>query len=152
MLYFCVGGVFHIVFFKDMEIFWNSQPSMLLARRSIILHLKYNTNFTVVTSIDNFWGEQWKEYLNDKIPAFLLLTDAENIPFETTKKEQYGVEFFSRSFLFHSLGRGLNCVFISGIEMTATKVIGFYTQANSEHNRLLREVTEVNFLLHYTSF
>ena len=129
-----------------MEILWTSQPSMLLARQSIILHLKYNTNFTVVTSIDNFWGEQWKEYLNDKIPAFLLLTDAENVPFETTKKEQQCLEFFFRSFLFHSLGQGLNCVFISGIEMTATKVIGFYTQANSEHNMLLRKVSKGNFL------
>ena len=124
-----------------MEILWNSQPSMLLARQSLILHLEYNTNFTVVTSIDNFWGEQWKEYVNDKIPAFLLLTDAENVPFETTKKEQQGLEFFFRSFLFHSLGQGLNCVFISGIEMTATKVIGFYTEANSEHNMFLRKVS-----------
>ena len=114
---------------------------MLLARQSLILHLEYNTNFTVVTSIDNFWGEQWKEYVNDKIPAFLLLTDAENVPFETTKKEQQDLEFLFRSFLFYSLGQGLNCVFISGIEMTATKVIGFYTQANSKHNMYLRKVS-----------
>ena len=124
-----------------MEILWNSQPSMLLARQSLILHLKYNTNFTVVTSIDNFWGEQWKEYVDDKIPAFLLLTDAENVPFETSKQEQQGLEFFFRSFLFHSLGKDLNCVFISGIEMTATKVMGFHMQANSDHNSHLRNVS-----------
>ncbi|XP_068760168.1 probable ATP-dependent RNA helicase DDX60 isoform X4 [Montipora capricornis] len=136
------GGVFHIVFFEDMEILWNSQPSMLLARQSLILHLKYNTDFTVITSIDNFWGEQWKKYVNNKIPAFLLLTDAENVPFETTKKEQLCLEFFFRSFLFHSLGQELNCVFISGIEMTATKVMGFYTQSTSDHNWLFRKYLE----------
>ena len=124
-----------------MEILWSSQPSMLVARQSLILHLEHNTNFTVITSIDNFWGEQWKTYVNDKIPAFLLLTDAESVPFKTTKKEQLCLEFFFRSFLFHSLGQELNCVFISGIEMTATKVMGFYTQSTSHHNRLFRKVS-----------
>ncbi|XP_068713426.1 probable ATP-dependent RNA helicase DDX60 isoform X5 [Montipora foliosa] len=136
------GGVFHIVFFKDMEILWSSHPSMLVARQSLILHLEHNTNFTVITSIDNFWGEQWKTYIKDKIPAFLLLTDAESVPFKTTKKKQLCLEFFFRSFLFHSLGQELNCVFISGIEMTATKVMGFYTQSTSHHNWLFRKYME----------
>ncbi|KAJ7386932.1 putative ATP-dependent RNA helicase ddx60 [Desmophyllum pertusum] len=48
---------FHIVFFKEMEIIWKSHPSMLLARQALILHLQYNTPFTVITSIDNFWGK-----------------------------------------------------------------------------------------------
>lgn len=145
-----VGGVFHIVFFKDMEKIWTSQPSMLLARQSLILHLQYNTTFTVVTSIDNFWEEQWKKYLDDKIPAFLLLTDAENIPWKAEEKEREAVEFFFRSFLCHSLGQGLNCVFISGIEMTATKVMGFYTESLSVHKFLFRKVCTTN-ALHYVS-
>lgn len=134
------GGVFHIVFFKDMEIIWSSQPSMLLARQALMLHLQNNTSFTVVTSIDNYWGKQWKDYVEDKFPAFLLLTDVENIPWKINQDKQEAVKFFFRSLLCHALGQGLNCVFISGIEMTATKVMGFYTQSISIHKFFFRKV------------
>lgn len=116
---------------------------MLLARQALILHLKCNTSFTVVTSIDNFWGKQWEEYVNDKIPAFLLLTDAESVPWETTQADKHALEFFFRSLLLHSLGQGLNCVFINGVEMTATKVVGFYIV--SEHNGVLTRVSDTNY-------
>lgn len=140
-----IGGVFHIVFFKDMETIWTSQPSMLLARQAIILHLQYNTSFTVITSIDNFWGKEWREYVDDKVPAFLMLTDVENIPWETTEKRKLELEFFFRSLLYHSLGQGLNCVFISCMETTATKVTGFYMESFSDHRMLFRKVSDTKF-------
>ena len=127
-----------------MEITWKTQPSMLLARQALILHLQYNTRFTVVTSIDNFWGKQWHDYIDDKIPAFLLLTDAENIPWKTNRAKKADLEFFFRSFLFNCLGHGLNCVFISGIEMTATKVLGFYVESSSYHKFLFKGVSDLN--------
>ncbi|KAM7443056.1 putative ATP-dependent RNA helicase ddx60 [Porites harrisoni] len=137
------GGVFHIVFFKDMEIIWRGQPSMLLARQALILHLKYNTAFTVVTSIDHFLGKQWRDYVDDKLPAFLLLTDAEKIPCETTgEKMRNRLQFLFRSLLFYSLGQGLNCVFISGIEMTATKVMGYYMESLPEHRSQFKKLSE----------
>lgn len=117
---------------------------MLLARQALILHLEYNTPFTVVSSIDNCWGEEWKDYVVDKCPAFMLLTDAESIPWEATSKQQKAVEFFFRSLLCHSLGQELNCVFMSGIEMTATKVMGFYTQSSSDQKYLFRQVRILN--------
>ncbi|KAK2572321.1 putative ATP-dependent RNA helicase DDX60 [Acropora cervicornis] len=134
------GGVFHIVFFKDMETIWKTQPSMLLARQTLILHLQHNTSFTVVTSINHFWGEEWKEYVQDQMPAFMLLTDAENIPWKTERrtKPESVVEFLFRSLLMHCLGQGLNCVYISGIQMTATKVLGFYMESSARHKDLLR--------------
>ena len=126
-----------------METIWKTQPSMLLARQAIILHLQHNAKFTVVTSIDHFWGEQWKEYVQDKMPAFMLLTDAENIPWKTKtrKKADSAIEFFFRSLLMHCLGHGLNCVFISGIEMTATKVMGFYMESLPKHKASMRRVS-----------
>lgn len=123
---------------------WGCQPSMLLARQALILHLEYNTSFTVVSSIDNCWGEEWKHYVVDKCPAFMLLSDAESIPWEATSKQQKAVEFFFRSLLCHSLGQELNCVFMSGIEMTATKVMGFYTQSSSDQKCLFRQVRILN--------
>ena len=127
-----------------MEIIWTSQPSMLLARQALILHLKYNTTITVVTSIDHFFGKQWRDYLNSKIPAFLLLTDAENIPWESGESTRRRLQFFFRSLLFHSLGEGLNCVFISDIEMTATKVIGYYMESLPDHRLRFRKVGPVH--------
>lgn len=129
-----------MVFFQDMEIIWASRPSMLLARQAIILHLQHNTSFTVITSINNFWGKEWKEYIDDKIPAFLLLTDAENIPWENSRRKTRELQFFFRSLLLHSLGFGLNCVFIAGVEMTATKVMGYYIE--SIHKMYYRQVRE----------
>ena len=127
-----------------MEIIWKTQPSMLLARQAIILHLQHNTRFTVVTSIANFWTKEWKDYVGDKIPAFLLLTDAEKIPWKTnrTVNQDMAIEFFFRSLLLHCLGQGLNCVFISGIQMTATKVLGFYIESSFDHKALLKKVSE----------
>ena len=125
-----------------MEIIWASQPSMMLARQALIMHLQNNTSFTVVTLINNFWGKQWIDYVDDNMPAFLLLTDAENIPGETIRAKRRDLEFFFRSLLCCSLGQGLNCVFISDIEMTATKVVGFYTESLPYHREFLRRVSD----------
>ena len=118
---------------------------MLLARQALILHLQHNTRFTVVASIDHFWGEQWKEYVQDKMPAFMLLTDAENIPWKTKTrtKADSAIEFLFRSLLMHCLGQGLNCVFISGIQMTATKVMGFYMESSANHKAALTKVSVI---------
>lgn len=127
-----------------MEVIWTSQPSMLLARQALILHLQYNTSFTVVTSINNFWGKQWKDYVDDKVPAFLLLTDAEKIPWKTTEVKTREFQFFFRSLLLHSLGQGLNCVFIAGVAMTATKVMGYYMESLAIYKAYFRKVIHHN--------
>ncbi|CAH3109022.1 unnamed protein product, partial [Pocillopora meandrina] len=136
------GGVFHVVFFEEMEIIWRSRPSMLLARQALILHLQHNTPFTIETSIASVWDKHWKEYIDRNIPAFLVLTDAENVPWKKTgetKKLDVAVEFFFRCLLLHCLGQGLNCVFISGVQMTATKVTGYYNESTSKHRSFLRK-------------
>lgn len=132
-----------------MEVIWTSQPSMLLARQALILHLQYNQRpgFTVVTSINNFWEKQWKDYVDDKVPAFLLLTDAEKIPWKANEVKTREFQFFFRSLLLHSLGQGLNCVFIAGVAMTATKVMGYYMESLATYKAHFRKVTHRNFPL-----
>ena len=41
----------------------------------------------------------------------------------------------------YCLGHGLNCVFISGIQMTATKVMGFYMESSAKHKFSMRKVS-----------
>ena len=132
-----------------MEVIWTSQPSMLLARQALILHLQYNQrpSFTVVTSLNNFWEKQWKDYVDDKVPAFLLLTDAEKIPWKANEVKTREFQFFFRSLLLHSLGQGLNCVFIAGVAMTATKVMGYYMESLATYKAHFRKVIHRNFLL-----
>ena len=112
---------------------------MLLAREVLILHLQRNTDFIVNTSMVNFWGKEWKDYVNDKVPAFLLLTDAENIPWNHEKLKE-AVEFFFRCLLIHCLAHGLNCVFISCIQTTATKVMGFNINCAPIHKNIFTKV------------
>ena len=72
-----------------------------------------------------------------------MLTDAENVPWKKTgetKMLDEAVEFFFRCLLLHCLGQGLNCVFISGVQMTATKVMGYYNESTSEHRLFFRKV------------
>ena len=138
-----LGGVFRVIFFKDLEIIWRSRPSMLLARQALILHLQNNTRFTVVTSVSNFWHEGWSDYIDNSTPAFLMLTDAENIPWKEareTRELDLAVEYFFRCLLLHSLGQRLNCVFISGIDMTATKVMGDFVESTSIHRTYFMQV------------
>lgn len=122
---------------------------MLLARQALILHLQYNQrpSFTVVTSINNFWEKQWKDYVDDKVPAFLLLTDAEKIPWKANEVKTRELQFFFRSLLLHSLGQGLNCVFIAGVAMTATKVMGYYMESLATYKAHFRKVIHRNFPL-----
>ena len=132
-----------------MEIIWRSRPSMLLARQALILHLQHNTPFTIETSIASVWENHWKEYIDRHIPAFLVLTDAENVPWNKTgetEKLDVSVEFFFRCLLLHCLGQGLNCVFISGVQMTATKVMGYYNESMSQHRSFLRQVRWKDFV------
>ncbi|CAH3109010.1 unnamed protein product [Pocillopora meandrina] len=117
-----------------MEIIWRGNPSMLLAREALIFHLQHNTDFTVKTSMVNLWGQRWKDYVEDEVPAFFLLTDAENIPCQDEKLKKT-IEFFFRCLLYHCLAHGLNCVFISGIQTTATKVMGFYMDSSAIHKK-----------------
>lgn len=87
----------------------------------------------------DFWGQEWKDYVNDEVPAFLLLTDAENIPWKDGNLKAT-MQYFFRCFLFHFLAHGLNCVFVSGIEITATKVMGFYIYSSAIHKNYFMSV------------
>ena len=136
------GGVFHIVFLREMEIMWRSNPSLLLAREALILHLQHNTDFVVKTSMVDFWGQEWNDYVNDEVPAFLLLTDAENIPWKHGNLKET-MEYFFRCLLFHCLAHGLNCVFFSGIQITATTVMGFYIDSSTIHKNYFTKVKTI---------
>ena len=90
----------------------------------------------------DFWGQEWNDYVNDEVPAFLLLIDAENIPWKHGNLKET-MEYFFHCLLFHCLAHGLNCVFISGIQITATTVMGFYIDSSTIHKNYFTKVKTI---------
>ena len=132
-----------------MEFIWSGQPSMLLARQAIILHLQHNTGFTVITTFKNCWEPNWRRYLEEQTPAFLLLSDAETCPWNIELAKKRAVEFFFRALLGRSLNMGLNCVYISGIQLTNSKVMGFYTESSPYYKETFTKVrTKTAYEIH----
>ena len=50
----------------------------------------------------DFWEQEWNDYVNDEVPAFLLLTDAENIPWKHGNLKET-MEYFSAVSCFIAL-------------------------------------------------
>ncbi|KAI8484114.1 putative ATP-dependent RNA helicase ddx60, partial [Branchiostoma belcheri] len=121
-----LGGIFHIVFFRDMQVLWTSCPSMMLARHVIIQHLQENTAYTVTTNIPAADSDQWHQYLQNNRPAFVTISDGcQNLPLGLPKNAVMAV---FKTLLLHVLSEGVNCVYMSEIEHTATKAYGFYIE------------------------
>ncbi|GES95532.1 P-loop containing nucleoside triphosphate hydrolase protein [Rhizophagus clarus] len=66
--------VFHIAFFDVHKSLWNNRPKLRIARDIIIDHLKSNTKM-LVYEFKNWWTEEWKEYLINRQPSFILTGD-----------------------------------------------------------------------------
>ncbi|XP_066285601.1 probable ATP-dependent RNA helicase DDX60 [Branchiostoma lanceolatum] len=129
-----LGGIFHIVFLRDMHVLWTGCPSMMLAREVMILHLQQNTPYTVTTDISSADSPDWREYLQKNRPAFVAISDGnQNLPLGLPKKAVVSV---FKTLLLHVLSGGVNCVFMSEIEHTATKAFGFYLECRPHKMRL----------------
>ncbi|XP_070552422.1 probable ATP-dependent RNA helicase DDX60 [Ptychodera flava] len=124
-------GLFHIVFFKCMESVWLKTPSMLLARQMVILHLQKNTEVKVLTEFDNWFGGEWKEYLDGNHPAFMMVADGDT-------KACFGEDnvlarFLYQSLAVHTIFQRINIAFSSQITHTVTKLFGYYVASYSKH-------------------
>ncbi|XP_028350083.1 probable ATP-dependent RNA helicase DDX60 isoform X2 [Physeter macrocephalus] len=69
------GGQFAIVFFKDAEHAYNNIPEFLPLRMALILHLQHNTNIDVRTDFSGCFSQEWKTFLEDRYPYFLIVSD-----------------------------------------------------------------------------
>ncbi|XP_070552614.1 probable ATP-dependent RNA helicase DDX60 isoform X2 [Ptychodera flava] len=124
-------GLFHIVFFKCMESVWLKTPAMLLARQMVILHLQENTEVKVLTEFDNWFGGDWKEYLDGNHPAFMMVADGDT-------KACFGEDnvlarFLYQSLAVHTVCQRVNIAFSSQITHTVTKLFGYYVASYNRH-------------------
>ncbi|CAH6787321.1 Ddx60 [Phodopus roborovskii] len=69
------GGQFAIVFFKDAEYAYFKVPDLLTLRTALILHLQKNTSIDVWTKFSGCLSKEWKIFLDQSCPYFLILAD-----------------------------------------------------------------------------
>uniref|UniRef100_A0A6I8N6V5 DExD/H-box helicase 60 n=1 Tax=Ornithorhynchus anatinus TaxID=9258 RepID=A0A6I8N6V5_ORNAN len=69
------GAQFVIIFFQDTEKVYFKFPQLLLLRTTLILHLKHNTAIDVRTEFSSCLSPEWKYFLEEKYPYFLIIAD-----------------------------------------------------------------------------
>ncbi|KAM9191809.1 putative ATP-dependent RNA helicase DDX60 [Dugong dugon] len=69
------GGQFAIVFFKDAEYAYISFPELLPLRSALILHLQRNTTIDVQTEFSGCLSQEWKCFLEERYPYFLIVSE-----------------------------------------------------------------------------
>ncbi|XP_014390709.1 PREDICTED: probable ATP-dependent RNA helicase DDX60 isoform X3 [Myotis brandtii] len=69
------GGQFAIVFFKDAEYAYFNFPELLSLRTALILHLQHNNTIDVRTQFSGCLSQEWKSFLEESYPYFLIVAD-----------------------------------------------------------------------------
>nr|XP_023439527.2 probable ATP-dependent RNA helicase DDX60 isoform X2 [Dasypus novemcinctus] len=69
------GGQFTVVFFKDAEYAYFNLPEILSLRTALILHLQCNTTIHVRTEFSGCLSQEWKLFLEESYPYFLIVTE-----------------------------------------------------------------------------
>lgn len=69
------GGQFAVVFFKDAEYAYFNFPELLPLRTALMLHLQHNTAVDVQTKFSGCLSQEWKFFLEESYPYFLIVAD-----------------------------------------------------------------------------
>ncbi|KAI5943410.1 putative ATP-dependent RNA helicase DDX60 [Manis javanica] len=69
------GGQFAVVFFKDAEYAYFNFPELLPLRTALMLHLQHNTTIDVQTKFSGCLSQEWKFFLEESYPYFLIVAD-----------------------------------------------------------------------------
>ena len=120
-------GVFEIVFFKNFDKVWKSQPCIYLARKVIMQHLQANVCYKALYEFESPWDPEFRRYVKSFVPSFMLLSDGE-ILYEN-KDQQLIPKHVSRVFvlnLLKVLSLELNCAFTYGIQFGTSTLNGFH--------------------------
>ena len=120
-------GVFEIVFFKNFNEVWKSQPCIYLARNVIMQHLQANVRYKVLYEFESPWDCEFLRYIKSFVPSFMLLSDGE-ILFEN-KDQQLIPRRVERIFLLNLLkvlSLEVNCAFTYKIQFGTSTLNGFH--------------------------
>ncbi len=142
------NGVFQIVFFKDFDEVWKSQPCIYLARKVIIQHLVANVSYKLLSKFQNPWDPEFLRYIKDFVPSFMLLSDGEIL--SEPQDQRLISKDVARIFVHHLLkvlSLEINCAFTYGIEFGASTLNGFHVM-HSPMFRVWKVPMPVETLIH----
>ncbi|XP_006864611.1 PREDICTED: probable ATP-dependent RNA helicase DDX60-like, partial [Chrysochloris asiatica] len=99
------GGHFAIIFFKDAEYAYIDFPELLPLRSALILHLQHNTTIDVRTEFSGCLSQEWKRFLQESCPYFLIVSDEGLSDVQT---------YLFKFLIIHSWAMKVNVVLTSG--------------------------------------
>uniref|UniRef100_A0A2K6K435 RNA helicase n=1 Tax=Rhinopithecus bieti TaxID=61621 RepID=A0A2K6K435_RHIBE len=126
------GGQFAIVFFKDAEYAYFDFPELLSLRTALILHLQHNTNIDVQTEFSGCLSQDWKLYLEQHYPYFLIVSEEGLSDLQT---------YLFNFLIIHSWGMKVNVVLSSGHESDTLRLYA-HTMESTDRNHTFSKENE----------
>ncbi|XP_007527285.3 probable ATP-dependent RNA helicase DDX60 [Erinaceus europaeus] len=120
------GGQFAIVFFKDAEYAYFNFPDLLTLRTALILHLQHNTTIDVRTDFSGCLSQQWKNFLEESSPYFIIVTDEGLDHLQT---------HFFNFLILHSLEMKVNVVLSLGQESDMLRLYAYMMPCNQRNQK-----------------
>ncbi|XP_054995033.1 probable ATP-dependent RNA helicase DDX60 [Sorex araneus] len=115
------GGQFAIVFFKEAEYAYLNFPELLSLRTALILHLERNTTLDVQTNFSGCLSQEWKTFLGDREPYFVIVAD------QGINNEQTNL---FNVFIICSWIMNINAVLSTGQESNVLRLYAYFMTSN----------------------
>ncbi|CAH2300577.1 probable ATP-dependent RNA helicase DDX60 [Pelobates cultripes] len=123
------GAIYVVIFFEDMEHMYMGQSDLICLRTQLRLHLKENTD-TVVHTFPSILSTEWKNFLLEECPYFLMASD-EGINVHQT--------LFLQLVIINALGNKTNVVLTAGQENDHLRVYGYYVDSQIRHHAFMKK-------------
>uniref|UniRef100_A0A2K5R9H4 RNA helicase n=1 Tax=Cebus imitator TaxID=2715852 RepID=A0A2K5R9H4_CEBIM len=124
------GGQFSIVFFKDAECAYFDFPEFLSLRTALILHLQHNTNIDVQTEFSGCLSQDWKLFLEQHYPYFLIVSEEGLSDLQT---------YLFNFLIIHSWGMKVNVVLSSGHESDTLRLYAHIMESTERNQTFLKQ-------------
>ncbi|XP_064227077.1 probable ATP-dependent RNA helicase DDX60-like isoform X2 [Aotus nancymaae] len=124
------GGQFSIVFFKDAECAYFDFPELLSLRTALILHLQHNTNIDVQTEFSGCLSQDWKLFLEQHYPYFLIVSEEGLSDLQT---------YLFNFLIIHSWGMKVNVVLSSGHESDTLRLYAHIMESTERNQTFLKK-------------
>ncbi|KAM4052173.1 putative ATP-dependent RNA helicase DDX60 isoform 2-T3 [Anomaloglossus baeobatrachus] len=123
------GARYVVVFFQDMEETYSQHPMLMSLRTQLKIHLKKNIN-TTVYMFSNFLSAEWKSFLREQCPYFLMVSDRGITSDQTC---------FLNMLMLDSLENNIDVVLTDGQESDHLRVYGYHIRSSLKTKELLTE-------------
>lgn len=116
---------------QDAEYAYFNFPELLPLRTALILHLQQNTTIDVRTTFSGCFSENWKMFLEESYPYFLIVAD------EGLNHLQTHLFNF---LIIQSWSRKVNAVLSSGQESDILRLYAYFMPSNYRNQTFFNQV------------